>query len=302
MRPMSFDERELETPTVSFASLLSGAKPQVSGESDLTINDYAQEITRSGFPGIRAFSEQYQPLALDGYLDRIVEHDFAELGYVVRRPEALRSWLTAYAAATGSTVSYEKILDAATPGVAEKPARATAMAYRDTLIRLWIIDEVPAWLPTRNPMTALTQAPKHFLADPALAARLLAVSSHRLVETPDPGSVSIVDGPLLGALFENLAALTIRVHAQTHGARIGHLRTKGGEHEVDLIVERQDGKVLACEVKTSRVPTDADGRHLSWLSQQLGKDLVDAVILTAGSTAYRRHDGIAVVPLALLGV
>ena len=301
MRPLTLAERALEPPTVSFADLLADTRSDVSGASGLTIADYAREITASGFPGIRQLSEPFRRQALDSYLDRVVEHDFPELGHVVRRPAALRAWLTAYAAATGSTASYETILDAATPGVSDKPARATTIAYRDTLVRLWLIDQVPAWLPTRNPLAALTQAPKHFLVDPALAARLLGVGPDRLLSDPAPGKVRVADGPLLGALFESLAALTISVHAHTHGARVGHLRTKGGDHEVDLIVERDDGKVLAVEAKLTRVPTDHDARHLRWLSGQLGDDLLDAVILTTGTRAYRRPDGVAVIPLALLG-
>jgi predicted AAA+ superfamily ATPase len=70
---------------------------------------------------------------------------------------------------------------------------------------------------------------------------------------------------------------------------------------VDLIVERDDHKVLAIEVKLSAVATDADVRHLRWLSDQLGADLLDAVVVTTGREAFRRPDGIAVVPAALLG-
>jgi predicted AAA+ superfamily ATPase len=70
---------------------------------------------------------------------------------------------------------------------------------------------------------------------------------------------------------------------------------------VDLIVERDDGRVVAIEVKLSPVVADDDVRHLLWLQRQIGSDLVDAVVITTGSTAYRRPDGIAVVPAALLG-
>jgi len=301
MRPMTMDERGLEPPAVSFAELLSGVRPTVGGTSVLTLDDYASEITKSGFPGIRGTPDSHRRLALDGYLQHIVEHDFAELGHVVRRPAALNAWLTAYAAVTGTTASYETILDAATAGVADKPARSTSIAYRDTLARMWLLDEVPGWLPGNRTVTALTQASKHFLADPALAARLLGVGPDRLVRESNPGKITVGDGVLLGRLFENLVALTIHVHAQSGGARVAHLRTKGGEHEVDFIVERDDGKVMAAEAKLSKVPSDRDAVHLAWLASQIGGALVDAVIVTAGTHAYRRPDGIAVVPLGLLG-
>jgi predicted AAA+ superfamily ATPase len=81
---------------------------------------YTEEIIRSGFPAIRAMPPRARRAQLDGYLARIVEHDFPEQGHLVRRPATLRAWLTAYAAATATTASYNAILNAATPGDGEK--------------------------------------------------------------------------------------------------------------------------------------------------------------------------------------
>ncbi|MCP2263424.1 ATP-binding protein [Promicromonospora thailandica] len=302
MRPMSFAERQVETPTVSFASLLADGRADIGGNTEVGLGDYAEEIVRSGFPAVRAQDGVHRRDSLDGYLTRIVEHDFSELGHVVRRPKVLEAWMTAYAAVTGTTATYEAILDAATQGIGDKPTRPTTAAYRDTLERLWILDEVPAWVGSRNRLASLTQTSKHFLADPALAARLLGVGSGALVDQPQPGKIVARDGTLLGALFEHLVTLSVRVHAEVERARVLHLRTKGGEHEVDLVVERDDGKVLAIEVKLNPLPGDKDVKHLRWLREKLGDDLLDAVVVTTGPLAYRRpQDGIAVVPLALLG-
>ena len=95
--------------------------------------------------------------------------------------------------------------------------------------------------------------------------------------------------------------LGVRTFAQAAEASVRHLRTKGGEHEVDLILERGDGRVVAIEVKLGRGTNDADVRHLRWLRDQLGDGLLDAVVITTGPEAYRRQDGIAIVPAALLG-
>ena len=82
---------------------------------------------------------------------------------------------------------------------------------------------------------------------------------------------------------------------------MSHLRTRGGEHEVDLIVERDDGSVVAIEVKLDQTADDRDVRHLRWLRDELGDRLLDAIVVTSGTEAYRRRDGIGVVPAALLG-
>jgi predicted AAA+ superfamily ATPase len=99
MRPLALAERGLVTPTVSLAGLLSGRKPAVSGSSPVDLGGYVEEILASGFPGIRPLSARARRAQLDGYLARIAERDFPDQGLAVRRPDTLRAWMTAYAAA-----------------------------------------------------------------------------------------------------------------------------------------------------------------------------------------------------------
>lgn len=101
--------------------------------------------------------------------------------------------------------------------------------------------------------------------------------------------------------MESLVTQSVRVYAQAAPASVGHLRSYAGEREIDLIVERGDGRVIAIEVKLRPTASDHDVTHLRWLQKQLGSDLLDAVVITSGTEAYRRPDGIAVVPAALLG-
>ena len=300
MRPLSLAERGLGEPSVSLARLLDGRRPAVDGETTVTLADYVDEIVRSGLPGVRQRGERARTAWLDSYLDRVVERDFPEQGHLVRRPTTLRSWLAAYAAATASTASYTSILDAATPGEASKPARTTTIAYRDVLSQLWLLDPVPPWSPIDNHFARLAGVPKHHLADPALAARLLGLDATSLLE-PAAGRPGVPRAQVLGALFESLVTLCVRVYAQHSMATVGHLRTRNGDHEVDLVVQGRRRRVVAIEVKLSPVVEDRDVRHLRWLADRLGDALLDAVVVTTGRYAYRRRDGIAVVPAALLG-
>jgi predicted AAA+ superfamily ATPase len=93
----------------------------------------------------------------------------------------------------------------------------------------------------------------------------------------------------------------VRVYAQASEATVHHLRTRNGDHEVDLIVARRDDRVVALEVKLHRAVDDTDVRHLLWLREQLGDDLLDAAVITTGEYAYRRQDSIGVIPATLLG-
>ena len=111
-----------------------------------------------------------------------------------------------------------------------------------------------------------------------------------------------IDGTFLGALFESLVTLTVRVFAQNYNAQVFHLRTREGRQEVDLIIESEDGQILGIEVKLSPTVKDDDVKHLLWLKNNAKAKISDLVVITTGDTAYRRTDGIAVVPLSLLGL
>ena len=301
MRPMSLVERGLAKPTVSLAELLSGHRPAVSGSTEVRLDEYVEEILTGGFPGIRTAPPRTRRAELDGYVERIIGREFPEQGLRVRNPAVLRRWLRAYAAATSTTTSYDRIRDASSAGEGDKPSRSTTRPYRDILEQLWILDPLEAWLPTGGHHSRLTVGPKHHLADPALAARLLGVDAGALLDARPPGPAMVRDGTLLGALFESLVTQSVRVYAQASEAATNHLRTRGGELEVDIMVVRPDQRAVALEVKLAAAIGDRDVGHLHRLADRLGADLLDAAVVTTGRDAYRRRDGIAVVPAALLG-
>jgi hypothetical protein len=300
MRPMALSERGFE-PTVSMESLLAGDQPSIGGHTPADAVRYTQEIVMSGFPGLRSLSPRVRRAQLDSYLDRVVDRDMAELGAAVRNPAALKRWMAASAAATATSATYAKIAAAATPGARDQPARSTLLAYRDALDRLFLLDPLPGWLPTNSHLKELAVAPKHHLADPALAVALLGLDEDALLAGSGDLPAAFGDGPFLGALFESLVALSVRVYAQRVEATVSHFRTHRGDREVDFIVERRDSRCIALEVKLSPVVRDDDVRHLLWLRERLGAGLLDAAVITTGHDAYRRSDGVAVIPAALLG-
>jgi predicted AAA+ superfamily ATPase len=300
MRPLSLVERGFHA-SVSLAELLDGSRPDVSGTTPVTLDVYVTEILSGGFPGMRRLNDRQLRAALDGYLERVIDRDFPEQGFALRRPDTLRAWMRAYAAASSTTASFESIRDAATPGVGNKPSLTTTLPWRDILTRLWILDPVSAWLPSNNKLKELAAADKHHLADPALAARLLQLTSRKLLSGEQSEPAIPRDGTLLGALFESLVALNLRVYAQAAEAEVRHLRTHRGEHEIDFIIIGPDGGIVAVEVKLAATVTADDTQHLKWLKGRIGDQLLDAVLVTTGTEAYRRRDGIAVIPAALLG-
>lgn len=301
MRPLALSERPGCEPSVSLAELLRGGRPGLEGETSFSLGDYVDEILASGFPGLRGMSGRALRLQLDSYIERVVDRDFRELGHGVRNPGALRRWMAAYAAATSTTASFEKIRAAASGDEGEQLSKDAARPYRAVLERLWLLDPIPSWQPTRRHLSRLSAASKHHLADPALAARLLGATREALIEGEDLGPPVPRDGTLLGALFESLVALSVRVYAHGAEARTAHFRTYSGDREVDLIVEAPNNRIVAVEVKLKRTIRDKDVSDLRWLQSKIGDELLDAVVITTGNSAFRRADGIGVVPAALLG-
>ncbi len=300
MRPLCLFERGRTVPTVSFQALTVGSPERLVGSTSFALGDYVDEIVAGGFPGMVGLPDRAMAAQLDTYVERIVDRDVLELGHAVRRPAALLGWLRAYAAASATTTTLEAVRDAASAGSGVTPARSTTVAYAEMLTALRILDPVPAWLPSSNHLRQVGAAPKHHLVDPALAARLLRRSRAQLRGGDDP-AYRFTDRPLLGRLFESFVALSLRTYAQRVSATVSHLRTRQGRQEVDFVVEVDDGRVLAVEAKLGDSVIDRDVQHLLWLRERLGDRLVDAIVVNTGPAAYRRRDGVGVVPLALLG-
>jgi predicted AAA+ superfamily ATPase len=293
--------------TVSLSDLFDfeqSCSAPIEGETAVAFFDYLNEIALSGLPALRIANERRRRTVLSSYLDNLLTHDFVQEGIDIRQPQALKRWLTAYAAAISSTAGYSLILDNATAGVAEKPATKTTIAYREALERLWLIEELPVWLDGENYYSRLKKTPKHYLADPAFAVQLLNISIGRLLDQPSQRLPETrFDeryGNIIGRLFEALVYQSLRAYAAVLEAEIFYFHTEKGEREIDFILT-QGSRTIAIEVKAAPFVDDTDVRHLVWLKKAMGPELSDALIITTGPLAYRRPDGIAVVPAALLG-
>ncbi len=132
----------------SIQALLTGIAPPVHGTTSVRLTDYVHAIVASGFPGIRGLTGRALRTQLDGYLNRIVDREFTEQGHAVRRPAMLRSWMAAYAAATATTTTQEKIRNAASTGENGVPAKSTVASCWNRS------SHNPSWSMRRRPRLA----------------------------------------------------------------------------------------------------------------------------------------------------
>jgi hypothetical protein len=285
LRPMTLSERRGEAPTVNLGDLGEHGIDSVRGaRSPLTPAEQIAPTVESGLPGYLGMGPIDHHDALRSYLDLAVARDLAEISSSVRNTGKLRNYLRAYGAVVGTTAEHATIHHAA--GV----AKATGEVYHDLLERLGLIEELPGW--SHNRLKRLTRRPKRHLVDPALAA----ADHHETAE--------VLSSPRarLGELFESVVVCQIRAAADALGLswRFGHLRSAGGDHEIDMVADLPDGAVLAFEAKLSQSVSRADVRQLATLRDRLGDTFRAGLVVHPGTTAFRISDRIAAVPLGAL--
>ncbi|MDR3365101.1 MAG: DUF4143 domain-containing protein [Clostridiales Family XIII bacterium] len=303
MRPYTIEERQMSGEYIRVSDLLAANKAlKVQGKTDKLIGDYLDEIFRSGFPGIRGQSERARKLLLQSYVANIIEHEFEENGFQVKKPESLRAWLMAYAACIATPAKYQAILDASMANNLETPSRPTANNYRDALSILHIVDEVPAFAAMGKLLPNLAKAPKHFLMDAAIAIALLSVSRDELTTVERPKAIGKFNKTFVGQLFESFVCQSLIVYAELNDAELSHFRLASGTREIDFIIKK-GRKLLLTEVKASASVSEDDARHLNWFeAEAMGEYEITKVLVYAGPFAYTRNDGVHVIPASMLGV
>lgn len=293
MRTMTLAEKQATTPSVSVASLLRGEAP-APARSQLTLHDYLHHIVVGGWPQLVGSDEAASHAFLDGYLDIIVEHDIDEVSGGARNPRLVRRFLHAYAQLSAHPATVSTIVRRARDDVDEEsdaPSRYVAEPYLEALRRMMIVDEVPPWDPSVRSSKRLINTPKRMLGDPSLAASLLGASSERL----------LTDLNTLGFLFESLAAHDLRIYAEAAGAACFHYREHDARLEVDYILETRDGDWVGVEVKLGDSKVEEAAESVRRLAHRVQRPPKALVVVTSGSLAHTRDDGIHVVPLGSLG-
>ena len=285
LRPMTLSERQGRVPAVALEDLAEHGIDAVRGaRSPLSPAEQMAPTVHSGLPGYLTMDSADQQEVLRSYLDLAVSRDLAEITPAARNARKLRRYVRAYGAVVGTTAEHATIHHAA------DVAKATGETYHDLLDRLGLIEELPGW--SNNRLKRLTRRPKRHLVDPAFAA-----ADHH-----ETASVLGVRRARLGELFESVVVCQIRATAATLGLgwRFGHLRSAGGDHEIDLIADLPDGGVLAFEAKLTETATVAHARHLATLRDRLGDAFRGGLVVHPGTVAFRLDDRIAAAPLGIL--
>lgn len=290
MRPMTLFETRESNGSVSLAKLFSGDL-NIGSISPLSLDDVAFAACRGGWP---MTLQQEGDLALDHafyYLSAVVREDVSRVDGVKRNEKLLRDLMRSYARAQGSQISTPEITKDMGDNVHEK----TVQGYLKILREIFVIEDMPAWNPNLRSKTAIRTSDTRYFVDPSLATASLGAGPRDLLLDPET----------FGFVFETLCIRDLRVYAQSLHGDVFHYRDRNGL-ECDAVIHLRNGRYGLIEIKLGSDKGIEDGvKTLKKLVDKIDVDKMPApsflMVLTAsGEYAFRRDDGVLVVPIGCL--
>ena len=295
MRTMLLWESGDSTGDVSLGGLFS-SENEVDGTSNLEIRRIAFLVCRGGWP--KASLKTNESAALieaREYVESVCRNDISRVDDVQRNAELARRLMRSYSRHQGAQVSVATILADIKSNEASDTTEATVASYINALKRIFVIEDMAAWNPNLRSKTAIRSSDTRYFTDPSIAAAALGLGPDDLLDDPNT----------FGLLFETMAVRDLRVYAEALGGQVYHYRDKNGL-ECDAIVHLRNGRYGLIEIKLGGDNLiEAGATTLKKLASKIDTDKMKSpsfmMVLTAiGEYAYRRLDGVLVVPIGCL--
>ena len=291
MRPMSLFESLESTGSVSLRQLFEG-KLDVEGISNLTIEQITFVICRGGWPAsIKLQGVSALRMARD-YVEAVINYDVSRVDEIEKNPDRVRLLLRSLARNIGTLATFQTIkadMEATDNSLSEK----SISAYINALRRIFVVEDLPAWSPSLRSKTAIRTSVKRHFVDPSIATAVMRTNPEGILK----------DFEFFGFLFEALCTRDVRVYAQVNDGDVFHYRDKSGL-ESDLVVRLRNGQWAAIEVKLGNKQIEEAAKNLLKLKARIDEDKMGEaaflMIITGGQYAYRRQDGVLVVPIGCL--
>lgn len=295
MRPMSLFESGESSGDVSLAALFDDPQALVRGVNNLNLEQIAWLICRGGWPMACGLDKD---IALDQakyYYDAVVRSDISRIDDVKRNSELAQRLLRSYARHQGTQATITTIADDVNAnGVSSNDAKTIA-SYIEALKKIFVIEDSLAWNPNMRSKTAIRTSDTRYFVDPSIAVAALGIGPSDLMG----------DLPTMGLLFETMCIRDLRVYAEAIDGSVYHFRDKNGL-ECDAVVHLRNGAYGLVEIKLGGDKLIEEGaanllKLRSKLDTEKMREPAFMMILTAtGHYAFRRDDGICIVPIGCL--
>lgn len=293
MRPMSLFESLESNGMISLKSLFEGNE-NLEGFSGLSLEGAAFAITRGGWPASIGDEDGIALQHAVDYVEAIINTDVSRVDGVEKNPTRVRALLRSYARNLSTVATIKTIHDDIAMGDTDSSlSDKTISQYLVALDRIFVTENLPAWNPVLRSKTAIRTSVKRHFVDPSIATAVMRLTPSRLLD----------DFQYFGFLFESLCTRDLRVYAESIDGQVFHYRDASGL-ESDTVVCLNDGRWAPIEVKLGAKEIEEAAEHLLELKAKVDtkkmREPSFLMILTGTEFAYRRPDGVFVVPIGCL--
>lgn len=294
MRPMTLWESGDSNGQISLQQMFD-APQTIAAESRLTLRDIAFLTCRGGWPQTLDLPRENQLSAAFSYYDAVVHSDIQRADGVSRNTERAKRLMRSYARMQGTQASFNEIVKDMQGNEKDMTAAQTVSSYLNALRMIFVVEDMPAWNPNLRSKTMARTSDTRYFVDSSIATAALGIGPNDLIN----------DMETFGLLFETLAVRDLRVYAQAIDGEVYHYRDKS-DLECDTVIHLRNGHYGLIEIKIGGDHgIEAGAKSLQRLADKIDTTRMPSpsflMVLTAvGRFAYRREDGVYVVPIGCL--
>ena len=294
MRPMSLFESGDSTGEVSLNQLFENPSV-IDGMNNLSIEKLAFLICRGGWPHAVGMKEKPALLQAEDYYEAVIKSDINRADGVSKNPERVKRLMRSFARNQGTQISNTMLRDDIISNDTESLNEDTIASYINALKNIFVVEDMPAWNPNLRSKTSIRTSDTRYYVDPSIAVAALGIGPKDLTN----------DLNTMGLLFETLCVRDLRVYAESIGGNVLHYRDKSGL-ECDTVIHLKNGRYGLVEIKLGGQKFIEDAaENLKSLSNKIDTSKMPApsflmIVIGIGEFAYKREDGIFIVPIGCL--
>lgn len=295
MRPMSLWESEESNGEISLSSLFNTSE-QIGAENPLTIEALTFAVCRGGWPkSLEKENEKAALMQAKEYFKAICNNDISRVDGITRNSERTKRIMRSYARHQGTQASIPTILADIASNETEEISDETIASYLSALRKIFVIEDMPAWNPNLRSKAAIRTSDTRYFVDPSIATSALGLGPNDLIN----------DLNTFGLLFETLCVRDLRVYADALDGTVYHYRDKNGL-ECDAVIHLDNGSFGLIEIKLGGNKLIEEGAAtLNALANiidttRMKSPAFKMVLIGVGEYAYKREDGVLVVPIGCL--
>lgn len=295
MRPMSLWESGDSNGQISLSQLFK-SPDNIGAVNDLTLDRLAFLVCRGGWPrSLGKVSERAALLQAEEYVEAVTRSDISRVDNTKRDSDRAKRLLRVYARHQGSQASIPTLLSDMSANESNQSSDVSIESYMLALRKIFVIEDMPAWNPNLRSKTAIRTSDTRYFVDPSIATAALGLGPQDLIDNLNT----------FGLLFETLCVRDLRVFADAIGGTVYHFRDKNGL-ECDAVIHLKNGMFGLIEIKLGGdTAIEAGASNLTKLASKIDTDRMKKpafmmVLTGVGDYAYKRKDGIYVVPIGCL--